>query len=200
MSNNFSETEIDIIKEIINIGGGNVATSIANICGERVEMALPIITQLTYEQIFTTIMPAEEVVKAVQMEIDGAIKGQFLFLADTQILLQCQREKEFFQQHAELAGSALCELANILVNQFIQAIVQLFDVPMSASVPYLAEDMFGSLLSSAYLEEHQFDDRVWIFKNEYYLADRKWDSALYFVPQAGIMEKFLTHIKEKGEF
>lgn len=200
MSNTFTEMEIDIMKEIINIGGGNVATSISNMFGKKVHMELPFITQMTYDEIFASIMPAEEIVKAVQMEVDGAIKGQFLLLLDEEGLIKFNREHEkLIQDNEELANSAVCELANILVNQFIQAIVKLFDVPMSASVPYLTEDMFGSLLSSAYMEEFQYDDYVWIFKNEYWIEDEKWDSSLYFVPQAGVLEKFLNYIREKGE-
>src|SRR5699024_4240273 len=136
-----------------------------------VHMNLPIITQLTYNQIFETMMPAEEVVKAVQLEVDGAIKGQFLLLVDEKNIIQFSPEDRQLIQNEELVNSALCELANILVNQFIQAIVSLFDVPLVTSVPYLAEDMFGSLLSSAYLEEFQFDDQVWIFKNEYWVEN-----------------------------
>ena len=86
-------------------------------------MNLPIITQLTYNQIFETIMPAEEVVKAVQMEVDGAIKGQFLLLVDEKNIIQFSPEDRQLIQSEELFNSALCELANILVNQFIQAII-----------------------------------------------------------------------------
>lgn len=199
MSTNFTAIEIDIMKEIINIGGGNVATSISKMVGKQVHMSLPIMTQMTYDQIFETLMPADEIVKAVQMEVDGAIKGQFLFLADEKSIIAFGSENRKLIKNEELANSAICELANILVNQFIQAIATLFDVPLTASVPYLAEDMFGSLLSSAYLEEFQFDDQVWIFKNEYRIENEKWDSSLYFVPQEGILEKFLAYIREKGE-
>lgn len=199
MSNNFSPFEIDIMKEIINIGGGNVATSISKLIGKKVHMNLPIITQLTYNEIFETLMPAEEIVKAVQMEVDGAIKGQFLLLVDETNIMQFSPEDRRLIQNEELANSAFCELANILVNQFIQAVASLFDVPLVTSVPYLAEDMFGSLLSSAYLEEFQYDDQIWVFKNEYWIENEKWDSSLYFVPQDGILEKFLAYMREKGE-
>lgn len=199
MSNNFTPVEIDIIKEIINIGGGNVATSISKLIGKKVHMNLPVITQLTYNEIFETLMPAEEIVKAVQMEVEGAIKGQFLLLVDEKNIMQFSPEDRRLIQNEELANSAFCELANILVNQFIQAVASLFDVPLVTSVPYLAEDMFGSLLSSAYLEEFQYDDQVWIFKNEYWIENEKWDSSLYFVPQDGILEKFLAYMREKGE-
>lgn len=199
MSNNFTAIEIDVMKEMLNIGGGNVATIISKMVGKQVHMDLPIMTQMTYDQIFATLMPADEIVKAVQMEVDGAIKGQFLFLADEKSLIALDSENRQLIKSEELANSAICELANILVNQFIQAIATLFDVPLTASVPYLAEDMFGSLLSSAYLEEFQFDDQVWIFKNEYRIENEQWDSSLYFVPQEGILEKFLAYIREKGE-
>ncbi len=195
MSNNFSESEIDLLKEMINVGGGNVATSISEIFGKRVHMNVPFINQFTYEQVFQTVMPAEKFVKAVQIQVVGDLEGQFLFILDESGISRLdQAYKEILKKDKKLANSAVTELANILVNQFLNAIIQLFDLSAQSLVPILAEDMFGSLLSSAYLEEFQYDDLVWIFKNEFWIEEQKWESALYFVPHSGNLEKLITEI------
>lgn len=195
MSNAYTAKEVDVLKEVINIGGGQVATSISKIFNKRVEMSVPMINQMTYEEVFEQMTPAEKIVKAVQIQIQGELDGQFLLIMDENGIYDLdQTYKEVLQENKELAHSAMSELANILVNQFLQSIAQLLEIQVKSSVPHLTEDMFGSLLASAYLEEFQYDDRVWIFKNQFLMKDKKWDADLYFVPKPGVFEKIIQTI------
>lgn len=195
MPSTFTEFELDILKELINVGGGNVATSISNLFGKRVDMEVPIIQQMSYDDVFGEIMSAETVVKAVQIQTTDDLKGQFLYVLHEDGILEVAQEKfKHYPQTAEIADSAVCELANILVNSFLNAITQFLDLKAHSSVPYMAEDMFGSLLCSAYLEELQYDDKIWIFKNNFWVEENKWASSLYFVPQDGVFENLIATI------
>lgn len=195
MSEMYTEMELDVLKEIINIGGGNVATSISKLLNKRVDMDVPVIVHQTYEEVFQTVMPAEMMVKAVQIHTSGDLAGAFLYILHEEGIMQVASEDfKYFQDNPEIVDSALCELANILVNSFLNAVTRFLNLNTQSSVPYLAKDMFGSLLTSAYLEELQYDDRIWIFKNDFWIEEHKWDSSLYFVPQKGIFEKLINTI------
>ncbi|QII81950.1 chemotaxis protein CheC [Jeotgalibaca arthritidis] len=196
MSEKYTANQLDILKEMLNIGGGNAATSLSKLLDKTVNMRVPVLERMAYEAVFEQIMSADTVVRAVQMQSAGDIEGMFLFvLSDlgfndiTRELLRGYEDKE------DLAESAVCELVNILVNTFVQAISTLLDLKVQTDVPYIMEDMFGSLLTSAYLEELQYDENLWIFKNEYLIEGIKWESSLYFVPQNGMLEKLMTEIK-----
>lgn len=195
MSNEFSAFEIDVLKELINVGGGNVATTISKIFDKRVDMDVPVINLMTYEEIFENILPAEKIVKAVLIETTKDFQGQFLYVLQEDGLMEiAEKHIRSYSQSAEIADSAMCELANILVNSFINAITLFLEVETQSSVPYIAQDMFGSLLSSVYLENLQYADSVWIFKNDFWIEESKWESSLYFVPQNGVFEKLVETI------
>ena len=195
MTNSYSEREVDVLKEVINIGGGHVATCLSKMFEKRVDMEVPVINHMIYEEVFEHFRPAEEVVKAVQVQICGDMDGQFLLVMDEAGIANLDESySEVLEGNDELARSAMLELANILVNQFLQAIAKLLEISVQSSVPHLAEDMFGSLLASAYLEESQYDDRVWIFKNQFLIKDQKWDADLFFVPKPGVFEDLINRL------
>lgn len=196
MTKSYTAREVDVLREVINIGGGHIATSLAQMFNKRVDMKVPLINQMTYEEVFQKIRPAEEPVKAVQIQIQGDLDGQFLLVMDEVGILDLdQTYQKALNEKTDLTHSALRELANILVNQFLQAIAQLLEIEVQSSVPLLAEDMFGSLLASAYLEEFQYDDRVWIFQNQFLIKDQKWDADLFFVPKPGVFEALINTIQ-----
>ncbi len=195
MTNSYSEKEIDILKEIINIGGGHVATGLSKMFEKRVDMEVPIINQMEYEEVFENIRPAEQIVKAVQVQISDELDGQFLLIMDEVGIAHLDETySQVLENNDELARSAVLELANILVNQFLQAIAQLLEINVQVSLPNLAKDMFGSLLASAYLEEFQYDDKVWIFKNQFLIKDKKWGADLFFVPKPGVFEELINRL------
>ena len=195
MISSYSEKEIDILKEIINIGGGHVATGLSKMFEKRVDMEVPIINQMEYEEVFENIRPAEQIVKAVQVQISDELDGQFLLIMDEVGIAHLDETySQVLENNDELARSAVLELANILVNQFLQAIAQLLEINVQVSLPKLAEDMFGSLLASAYLEEFQYDDKVWIFKNQFLIKDKKWGADLFFVPKPGVFEELINRL------
>lgn len=91
------------------------------------------------------------------------------------------------EANEELTESAIKELVNILVTSYLNAIAQMVDVELIASVPLLIRDMFGAILSSLYIESEQYDENVMIIRNEFFYQGDKIESSLYFVPKPGVL-------------
>lgn len=192
MSEKYSPFQLDMLKEIINIGGGNAATSIAKLVGKRIEMDVPVVERLNFTEVFSQFLPEDTLVKAVLIEVSGAVEGIFLYVTEMQegekiidTLLEGRTAEE------PLLVSALCEFVNILANSYLNAVSQFLEVEVMGSVPLLVEDMFGALLTSAYLEEYQFDETLLIIKNEFYNKSEKLEFSLYFIPRAGNLSTLL---------
>lgn len=193
--------ELDALKEIINIGGGNAATSLSQLIEKPVNMTVPVIKMLDYADVYEQIMPEETVVKAVVTKMLGDAEGIFLFTVDQEasenIVTMMMPEGVAYSE--QLADSALQELVNILVNSFLNAVIKLLDIHLVTSVPLLTKDMFGAIMSSVYLEQGQYEERVMIIKNEFYYAGDRLESSLYFVPKPGILEELFKLIGVGGE-
>lgn len=194
VKSNYSATELDVLKEVINIGGGHAATSLSQLIDKPVHMTVPVIEMMDYAAVFEQIMPEETVIKAIIVRMMGDAEGVFLFTVDQQFSkdLVAMMLPENTTYSEVMADSALQELVNILVNSFLNAVMKLIDRNLITSVPIMIEDMFGAIMSSAYMEQSQYDDSIMIIKNEFYYLGDRLESSLYFIPKPGIIEKMLT--------
>ncbi|WP_407371281.1 chemotaxis protein CheC [Carnobacterium sp.] len=194
MKSNYSAMELDVLKEVINIGGGHAATSLSQLIEKPVQMTVPVIEMMEYADVYEQIMPEEAVIKAIIIKMMGDAEGVFLFTVDQQVseTIVAMMLPENTPYSEAMANSALQELVNILVNSFLNAVMKLMDANLITSVPIIIEDMFGAIMSSVYLEQSQYDDSIMIIKNEFYYLGDRLESSLYFVPKPGIIEKMLT--------
>ncbi len=194
VKSNYSAIELDVLKEVINIGGGHAATSLSQLIDKPVHMTVPVIEMMDYAAVFEQIMPEETVIKAIIVRMMGDAEGVFLFTVDQQFSkdLVAMMLPENTPYSESMADSALQELVNILVNSFLNAVMKLIDRNLITSVPIMIEDMFGAIMSSAYMEQSQYDDSIMIIKNEFYYLGDRLESSLYFIPKPGIIEKMLT--------
>lgn len=195
MAKPYNALELDALKEIVNIGGGNAATSISQLIEKPVHMTVPVIEALSYDEVFAHIMAEDTVVKAILTRILGDANGVFLFVGRQEDLTGVAKMMLPTEEVSEeLIDSALKELVNIVVNAFLNAVTKLLDLELMSSVPLLTEDLFGSIVSSVYLEQGQYNDTILIIKLEFYYQGNRIESSLYYVPQPGSIEKLLNSL------
>lgn len=186
----------DALQEVANIGGGHAATSLSKMIGKEVGMDVPLIRLLPYKEVYQTIQSDEAVVKAVLSEIVGQKYGVFLFVIQPEEAEKLARllVPEEIELYEELIDSSLKELSNILVQSFLQAVMHLIDKLLIATLPQLSMDLFGSILSSVYMEQNQFSDEVFILKNNFYSSGDVIEGSLYFIPKPDTLEKLLEEL------
>ncbi|HAE62361.1 MAG TPA: chemotaxis protein CheC [Eubacteriaceae bacterium] len=188
--------QLDVIKELANVGGGNAATSISQLVDKFINMSVPTIDILDYNEVFSEIMAEDQMVIAVTLRMIGDANGNFLFVCteeNAEKLVKMMLPQGMELSH-ELEYSAVCELVNIVVTSYLNAISKMLDINLISSVPAIAVDMFGAILSSAYMESEQFDENVMIIKNEFIYEGDKVDSSLYFIPRPGVLDSLFKLI------
>lgn len=189
------------IKEIVNIGGGNAATSLSALINQPVRMDVPTLELMEYEEIFKTIRAEDTAVKVVLIRLrDG--EGSFIFVVEPEHAQELA--KMMISTDAgisdDLVDSAVTELVNILVNSFLNATMKILNKNLTASVPVVTVDMFGSVLTSLYMEQSYFDSKIIIVKNEFWSMGKKIEGSLYFVPDQEFVQEVIEEImKQKKE-
>ncbi len=194
--NEFSDLQLDIIKELTNIGGGNAATSISHLIDKPVGMLVPTIEILNYNEVYEKIMPEDQMINAVIMRMLGGCEGIFLFVIDEEastdiVNMMVPKGTEITE---ELSTSGIKELVNIVVTSYLNSVSKMIDICFISSIPLLTKDMFGAVLSSVYIESGQYDDNVLIIKNEFIYAGDKIEASLYFIPKPGILTKLFNKL------
>lgn len=192
----FSKLELDALREIINIGGSHAATSLAELTGQRIEMNIPDIKILTYQQIFDDYIDANVEVYTIYNQIEHDLDGAFLLVVShetSKLLVQLMLGRK--PDNQELAESALSELGNIIANSFLKAMGEMMGLQIQARLPIVVDDIFGAVLTSTYMALEQYDEQILVIRNEFKYAKQNLDASLFFIPKSGNLEKIFDTLE-----
>lgn len=183
------------LKEILNLGGANAATSLSRLIKKPVRMDVPTLELMEYIQVYQSILADDQEVKVVILKLIGD-EGAFLYVIspDNAIELAEMMYPDSTEITPYLIDSAMEELGNILVNSFLNAIMRVVNVNLITSVPLLRQDYFGSILSSVYLEEGIYDSTIFIMHNEFWSENEKIDGKLFFIPTPELMDDVIENL------
>ncbi|MBU3190720.1 chemotaxis protein CheC [Clostridium bowmanii] len=190
-----SAMQLDVLQEVGNIGAGNAATSLSELLNEKVDMAVPSVNIIPFDDIFSEI-GVEEVVIGVIVRVLGDIPGNILFTfekeAALKIISTLMGEKQ--EQITEIGSSALCEIGNIISSSYMNAISKLTNLTLLPSVPAVALDMMGAILSTTFIESGQFDEYVLDLETQFLQENQKVSGHFYYIPMPGSLEKILNSL------
>ncbi len=161
----FSNSEIDVLREIGNIGVGNAATALASLLQAKVSIKLPRVAFLELEEAIESIGGLEQPVVCVNLQVGGDISATLLFIFDQEsacalVELLLDREKGTVTALDEMGRSVVMEIGNILTGSFTGAIATLTGLRLVPSVPVLAHDMLGALFTDSVASSGYLDERV----------------------------------------
>lgn len=151
-----SDLQIDVLKEIGNIGAGNAATALSKLMSDRVEMSVPQVKILSFAEVAETIGGAEAFVTGIYSRITGSASGGILFILPftnaKQLLSVLLKQYPIRPSRLsnDLERSALMEVGNILTGSFLSALATFTSLSFFPSVPALCVDMAGALLGTVF--------------------------------------------------
>ncbi|MBU3142357.1 chemotaxis protein CheC [Clostridium sp. CF012] len=190
-----SAVQLDVLQEVGNIGAGNAATSLSQLLNEKVDMTVPSVNIIPFDDIFSKI-GVEEVVIAVIVRVLGDIPGNILFTLEKEAALKIISKMLGEQQEeiTEIGSSVLCEIGNIISSSFMNAIAKLTNLLLLPSVPAVALDMMGAILSTTFIESGQFDEYILDLETQFLQENQKIGGHFYYIPMPGSLEKILNSL------
>lgn len=191
----YTDLQIDGLREMINIGGGNAATSISKMVNEKIDMKVPEVAILSYQELYQKVMADDDEVYGVISKIVGEYQGAILFVVTDKAVNQlADLILKGTQVSWEVKLSAVSELSNIIANSFLNAIGKLLGVQLISSLPQIKNDFFGALISSAYLAFDQYDEQVMVIRNEFTYTEKKLDASLFLIPEKGVLDNLIKSL------
>ena len=181
------DNHVDILREIGNIGAGNAATSLSNMLSKRIDMNVPEVSLLNYNDIIESIGGAENIVVGVLVGFEGDIDGVIMFLLKKEFVhlilnTLVGTELSSFEEVSELEMSALSEISNIMVSSYVNSISTLTEMRIEVIVPSINIDMSGALLDVVTAEFADVADKVVFIKEKYYCMNETIYSYMLMLP------------------
>ena len=174
----------DVLTEIGNIGAGNAVTALSQMINAKVDMYVPQVKMLTFQQLANVIGGEETLVAGIMLSLEGDIEGSMLFMLGSedahrlveQLLGMKPQADDTF---SEMEMSALMELGNIITGAYLSAISKMTNLTISPSVPYLSVDMAGAILSVPAIEFGKLVDQALLIESRF--RDMDVDISGYFI-------------------
>lgn len=148
--------QMDVLKEIGNIGAGHAATALSQMIDKQVDMKVPKARLVSFDQIADSLGGDEQVVIAVYLRVLGDAPGNMFFVVSHESskkllrnMIGLEVETESF---SELELSALSEIGNILAGSYLSSLSDFIQLNMQPTVPALAIDMAGAIMSYGMIE------------------------------------------------
>ncbi len=186
---------LDVLREIGNIGAGNAATSLATMINKKIDMKVPVVKLLDFDEVPELLGGPENVVCGIFFKFEGDINGSIMFVLDQPsainlVDLLMPRDNSEFD---EFTTSALKEIGNILAGSYIASLSGLTNLNIKISVPALAIDMAGAILSVPAIHFGQMSDNVLIIQNEFIetLEAKSVDGYFFLIPDMDSYEVLL---------
>ncbi len=168
----FNTIQLDVLREIGNIGAGNAVTALAKMINKKVDMAVPKVKIMGFKEV-SKILGGEEIeVIGILLNVSGDLSGNMMFTLDiraarTLVNILLGDETKTSLEFDEMELSALKEIGNILTASYLSALSTLTSLKILPSVPELAKDMAGAILSVPAIEFGKVGDSVLYIETEF---------------------------------
>jgi len=184
---NIMTKHLDVFKEIGNIGAGNAASALAGLLNKRISMSVPDASVVPFSSIMSVLDGPETLISGMLIDISGDLNGYILLvlgMKDAMSMVALALQEAVRDTTApdfgltELEIDTLAEIANILVGSFLSAISSFTGLQVKPSVPQIAIDMLGAIISIATIEYGKIGDDVLFLKTQF--TDLEGDIAGHF--------------------
>ncbi len=186
MNRQLQEIQVDALREVANIGAGHAATALSQLVDRRIMIDVPKVEICSIEQAANAVGHDNTVVAAILMHVLGDLTGRSLLMFEKTGALELvdmllKRERGQTKMLGELEQSSLKETGNILTGAYLNSLSAFMGLMLIPSVPSLAVDMCGAILTTAYLNFGQDRDRVIIMNTRFHFDPGDLTTAGHFV-------------------
>ncbi|NLW39362.1 MAG: chemotaxis protein CheC [Tissierellia bacterium] len=193
---NLNSMMIDVLKEIGNIGSGNAVTALSNMLAKRIDMMVPKVRILEFNDVAEILGGEEEIVVGIYLDLNADIKGNIMFILDLDSALNLTNmllDKED-DELGDIAISALSEVGNILASSYVNSLSSLTGLKITVSVPSLAIDMAGAILSVPAIQFGLIADQVLFIETVFKEGKSSVYGNLFLLPDMASFEKILSKL------
>jgi chemotaxis protein CheC len=152
----FGDFQFDVLREVGNIGAGHAATALSKLIQKEIDMNVPKVSVIPFDEVADCVGGSEAIVVTVYLRVEGDCPGNMFFILDMEsarsLLRQMTGADKDVYEWTDFEYSALHEIGNILTGSYLSSLADFTNLSMQPSVPALAIDMAGAILSHGLIE------------------------------------------------
>jgi len=199
-----ADFHLDVLKEVGNIGAGHAATALSTMLDKPVDMQVPQVKLVPFEEISESVGGAEKVVTAIFLRVEGETPSNMFFILSMESArhllkrlagLECGDKEEF----SEMELSALNEIGNILAGSYLTSLADFTHLNMYPTVPSLAVDMAGAILSYGLLQFGEMGDQALFIDTKFLQNGDEVEGHFFLIPDPESFDRIFAALGVAAE-
>jgi len=197
-----STIQLDALKEIGNVGAGNSATALSQLINRKIDMTVPQIAIMPLGDVPDVVGGPDAMVAGVFLRVYGPAPSSILFLlprdsAFTLVDMLMGRDQGYTTSLNSMDESALMEIGNILAGAYLNALSYFTKLTLLPSIPALAMDMAGAILSVILIQLGEMGDHALVIETEFTTENDGVKGHFFLIPDPGSLSTILAAIGVK---
>jgi chemotaxis protein CheC len=197
-----SSLQLDALREIGNVGAGNAATALSQVINRKIDMSVPKVSILPLGEVPEVVGGPDVMVAGVYLRVFGPAPGSILFLLPRDsafylVDMVMGRSEGNTVSLNSMDESALMEIGNILAGAYLNALSHFTELTMLQSIPALAIDMAGAILSIILAQLGQLGDYALVIETEFTTEKEGVNGHFFLIPDPGSLQTILSAIGVK---
>ena len=188
----------DVLKELGNIGAGNAMTALSQMLGCKVDMRVPQVELLDFNEVGSAMGGEEQIMVGVFLGVEGDITGSMLFLVEqksakhliNKVMMGMGDPGEAF---TEMELSAMKEVGNIITGAYLNSLSMITNLKIFPSPPALTVDMAAAILSVPAIEFGIYGDKILMIQSQFF-DEIELDGYFVLVPDIDSYQKILASL------
>ena len=195
-----TDKQKDVLREVGSIGTGNAASALSSLLSQNVRMTVPHVKILNYNEAIKMVGDPEDIIAGVLVRMSEDVEGIMLYIQKldfVQLVLDqvCGKHVPDYPSLDEMDISALEEIGNIIISSFVNALSGLADLTIDLSVPAIAINMLGGIMTVPMAEMGYEANKIMMIDGKFICNGVELSSHLMMLPDI----KSLNYILEKLE-
>lgn len=189
----YTELQLDALRELANIGSGNASTALSSMLGRSIDISVPRVS----------VLPMAEAVDAVgepESDATGVVLGVLGEMPATVLLLLTPRDAQLMcgflgvEANSEIGVSALMEIGNIVGSSYINALSAMTGLAIEPTPPAAATDMLAAIVASVLVERSGAGDIALLLDSALGVEDEDCSMSFLLVPDHGGVDLLLERL------
>lgn len=194
-----NSVHLDVLTEVGNIGSGNASAALSNMINKNVEVELPKVKTVSFQEAMDQPGGAEQVVAGTMTRMSGGMEGMILLLMDrafVNTIIECffGHAVDRLLDMSEDEISALTEVGNIMSGAYVSAVGQLSGLEVKLESPGFHVDMMGALMSVPVIEFGEVGDEILYIDKTLSIDGKRMKTKLFLIPTIESLQKLMREL------
>ncbi|MEO3945081.1 chemotaxis protein CheC [Gorillibacterium sp. CAU 1737] len=199
-----ADFHLDVLREVGNIGAGHAATALSTMLNKPVDMLIPTVRFVPFEEISESVGGSETVVIAIFLRVEGETPGNLFFILSIESARSLLKklvglEGASGEEFNELELSALNEIGNILAGSYLSSLADFTQLSMYPTVPSLAVDMAGAILSYGLLQFGEMGDQALFIDTKFLQNGDEVEGHFFLIPDPESFDRIFAALGVAAE-